>query len=212
MKLIVMGPPAAGKGTIGTIISKEYSIPLISTGDLLREEMKKGSGAGLEAKGYVDKGQYVPDEIVMKLLKQRLTQDDCAEGFILDGFPRTRVQAQALVEENVDVDIVLNFVVDHEVVIDRITGRLTCKECGAIYHVRNIPPKVEGKCDKCGGELYTRADQKEEVVKERLKVYEEKTAPLIDYYREKGLLKDIDANSPVPKEIFETVKPLLEEI
>jgi adenylate kinase len=208
MNLIFLGPPGVGKGTHADLISREFSIPKISTGDILREEVKNRTGLGLKAKSYMDKGELVPDDLVIEILKQRLKQSDCKEGFILDGFPRTINQAKSL-EGFVKIDLVINLLLSREEIINRITGRLTCKNCGEIYHRKNMPPKKPGICDKCGGELYQREDQKVEVVENRLKVYEEQTKPLIEYYREKGILKDIDAEGDV-KIVSKRVSGILE--
>jgi adenylate kinase len=208
MNLIFLGAPGVGKGTHAEIVSKEFSIPKISTGDILREEVKKQTELGMKAKGYMDRGELVPDDLVIKILEKRLKEKDCEKGFILDGFPRTLPQAKAL-ERFASIDLVLNFKASKETIIERITGRYTCRKCGAIYHVKNMPPKVEGVCDVCGGELYQREDQKREVVENRLKVYEKLTKPLIDYYRKKGVIRDIDVEGSietVSKRVLEVLK------
>jgi adenylate kinase len=208
MNLIFLGPPGVGKGTIAKHIVKEKSIPQISTGDLLRAAAKEGSDLGKKAKEFMDAGQLVPDNLVICLLKERIKLDDCSGGFILDGFPRTIPQAEALDESGVQIDKVINFKAEDSTIIERISGRRTCKDCNAIYHVKNIPPKVEGVCDKCGGELMQRDDDKIEAVKKRLEVYKEQTAPLIDYYTDKGLLVSVETEKPIP-EIVEDTKNLL---
>ena len=204
-RIIFLGPPGAGKGTIAAIVKKQLHIPQVSTGDLFREAVAKGTALGKEAKGYMDRGELVPDAVTIGLLKERMAQPDCAHGFILDGFPRTIVQADALAHAGVQIDRVVSFAVSDNVLLQRLGGRMTCRTCGAIYHVTNIPPKVTGKCDKDGGELYQRDDQKPEAVKKRLQVYEEQTAPLVAYYREKGLLVEVNGEGE-PEDILERVK------
>jgi adenylate kinase len=208
MKLIFLGAPGAGKGTIAKMTAEKYSIPQISTGDLFRENMAGETELGKKAKEFIDKGELVPDEITVGMLKERIAKEDCQKGYILDGFPRTIPQAEAF--ESIDkVDKVINFEVTEETVMKRLTTRRTCKGCGAIFNVVTIPPKVEGVCDKCGGELVQRSDETEEVIKNRLVVYHEQTAPLVDFYRKKGLIADVDANPTGPEPIFaETVKVL----
>jgi len=204
MNLIFLGPPGVGKGTIAKEIVKEKSIPQISTGDLLRAAVKEGSELGKKAKEYMDAGRLVPDDLVINLLKERISKDDCKNGFILDGFPRTIPQAEAL-EREVKIDKVLNFKALNETIIQRLSGRRTCKSCNAIYHLKNIPPKAEGKCDKCGGELFQRDDDKPEAIKKRLEVYQQQTSPLIDFYKEKGILVDIETEKPIPEIIADTI-------
>jgi adenylate kinase len=191
VKKIFLGPPGSGKGTYCSRISPILKIPHISTGDLLRENIKNETEIGLQAKEYMNQGLLVPDEIVIEILKQRIEKDDCKDGFILDGFPRTVEQARAL-KELTDIDVVVNLDVPHEIIIDRLSGRITCKDCGKIYHKKNIIPKVEGFCDDCHGELFQRDDDKEETVKKRLKTYEDSTKPLIDFYKNLGILKTIN--------------------
>lgn len=205
MNLIFLGPPGVGKGTVAKHVVKKKGIPQISTGDLLRAAVKEGSQLGKKAKEYMDSGKLVPDELVIGLLKDRISKADCKDGFILDGFPRTIPQAEALDRSDVQIDRVLNFKASDDTVIGRISGRRTCKECGAIYHVANLPPKEEGICDSCGGELFQRDDDKPDAVKKRLEVYKKQTAPLIDYYLEKAMLEDIDTERPLEK-IFEDVE------
>lgn len=196
MRMIFLGPPGVGKGTHAEEAGKHYSIPKISTGDMFREEIKKGSELGRKAEEYMHAGRLVPDELVIEILKSRISQSDCADGFILDGFPRTLDQAGAL-EGITEIDLVVNFIVSRETLMQRLGGRLTCKKCEAIYHVQNNPPKKEGVCDECGSGLYTRKDQRPEVIKTRLKTYEQETKPLIDYYRKKNLLADFNAEGEV---------------
>lgn len=204
-RLIFLGPPGAGKGTIAAIVKTQLQIPQVSTGDLFREAVEKGTTLGKQAKGYMDKGKLVPDQVTIGLLKERIAQSDCAHGFILDGFPRTLVQADALAHSGIKIDCVVSFSVSATVLLQRLGGRMTCRTCGAIYHVTNIPPRVAGKCDRDGGELYQRDDQKPEAVKKRLQVYEQQTAPLVAYYREKGLLVEVEGEGE-PGEILERVK------
>ena len=196
MNLIFLGAPGAGKGTLATQLSKEYEIPQISTGDIFRSAVKEGSELGRKVQGIMEKGELVPDALTVELVKERLTLQDVQNGYILDGFPRTIAQADALAAFQ-KIDMVINFKISDDVVIRRLSGRRVCRSCGAIYHVENMPPKVEGKCDKCGGELYTRDDDTIESIKNRLRVYKEQTEPLIAYYSGEGLLRDIDsATSP----------------
>ena len=204
MNLIFLGPPGVGKGTIAKDIVKEKGIPQISTGDLLRAAVKEGSELGIKAKEYMDAGKLVPDELVIELLKNRISQDDCKNGFILDGFPRTIIQAKAL-EGEVKIDKVLNFKALDETIIQRLSGRRTCKKCNAIYHIENIPPKKEGICDKCNGELFQRDDDKPEAIKKRLEVYQEQTEPLIEHYNKKGILVDIETEQPIPEIVKDTL-------
>jgi adenylate kinase len=211
MKLIMLGAPGAGKGTISEMIQKKYMIPQISTGDLLREAVKNRTDLGLSAKQFMDRGELVPDHLVLKLLQQRIAKADCNKGFILDGFPRNAEQAEALEELGISADKVLNFNVGEKIVLDRLAGRRTCKDCKAIFNIKTAPPKVEGVCDKCGGQLYQREDQKPEVIKERLKVYNDQTVPLVEYYRKKKLLIDINAEV-APEKIFAEVENAIENI
>ncbi len=195
MKLALFGPPGAGKGTQAVRISKRYSIPQISTGDLLRREVRDNTSLGTEAKGYMDSGKLVPDELVLRILSKRLQEEDCFDGFILDGFPRSLAQAEAL-KSIVDLDIVVNIDVNHSSLVRRITGRRMCS-CGATYHLDFSPPGEVGKCDECGGVLYQRDDDREETVLKRLEVYKSSTEPLIGHYRKKGILEDVDGNGPI---------------
>ena len=193
-KLIFLGPPGAGKGTCASRVGAKMGIPAISTGDLLRAAVKAGTALGKKAKGYMDAGELVPDQLVIDMLKERLAAPDAKNGFILDGYPRTLEQAKAL-EAITKIDLVINLDVPESIVIMRMSTRVTCKKCGEIYNPRTMPSKTRGVCDKCGGELYQRDDQKPEVVKERMQVYAAKTEPLIGYYRKKGLLKDVMTKS-----------------
>jgi adenylate kinase len=193
-----MGPPGAGKGTQAEKLVELYQIPHISTGDMFRKAQKEGTELGLKAKSYMDQGQLVPDEVTVGIVKERLAEDDCKGGFLLDGFPRTVQQADALdgilVELDLALDRVVNIEVDKAFLVDRLTGRRVCRACGATFHVTNKAPKVEGVCDKCGGELYQRNDDKVETVSNRLDVYAAQTAPLIEYYQSKGIMSSIDGS------------------
>jgi adenylate kinase len=210
MNLIFLGPPGVGKGTIAKLVCSEKGIIQISTGDLLRAAIADGSQLGIEAKGYMDAGKLVPDELVINLLKERITKPDCENGFILDGFPRTIPQADALGSSDMKIDNVVNFSAKDKTIVQRLSGRRTCKVCGAIFHIENIPPKVEGVCDKCEGELFQRDDDKPEAISKRLEVYREQTAPLIDYYKSRDLLVDVDANANFAvSEIFENTLKFL---
>jgi len=193
MNIVVLGPPGVGKGTYSEILSKKYGIPKISVGDLFRKAIKDRTELGKKIQGYVSSGELVPDEMVIELVKNRLEEDDCKNGFLLDGYPRTVPQAEAMMKFN-RIDIALNFVAPDEVIMERIGGRRTCSKCGAIYHIKNVPPTIDGVCDRCSGRLVQRSDEKPEVIKNRLEVYREKTKPVSDYLREKGLLVDIDAH------------------
>lgn len=202
MKLIILGSQGSGKGTYASRIGPKLGVPHISTGDLFREEIKNETELGKEAETYMNKGILVPDDITIKILKNRISQEDCKNGFILDGFPRTRAQAEAL-EDITKINAVINLVVPHEVLIFRLSSRVTCKKCAEIYNLRTLKPKQEGICDKCGGELYQREDETPEGIKKRLEEYANKTAPLIDYYRNKGILQDVTCDSAdVPPEII----------
>ncbi len=213
MNIVFLGPPGAGKGTQAKILIERYGIPQISTGDMLREHRAKGTELGKKAQEYMDKGQLVPDEIILGMVKERLSQADCEKGFILDGFPRTVAQAEALDKLLLDMgkklDFALALIVPDDLLVERLTGRRTCKNCGMMYHIKYKPSKVEGKCDVCGGELYQRPDDNEETVRNRLKVYHEQTAPLIEYYRNKGILREIDGSKSI-EEITQQIISILE--
>ena len=189
MKLMFLGAPGAGKGTQAEVVSERYQIPAISTGALLREAMAKGTELGKKAKGYIDGGNLAPDNVVIGIIKERLAADDCSCGFILDGFPRTVAQAIALDEMKIEIDGVISIEVADEAIIRRLGGRRLCSKCGSSYHVDYKPTAVAGICDKCNGELITRADDKPEVIKSRLDIYHEQTEPLKDFYAAKGILK-----------------------
>lgn len=213
MRLVLLGPPGAGKGTQASNIVEKYKIPHISTGDIFRENIKAGTDLGKEAKEYMDKGLLVPDEIVVSIVRDRLTHDDCQEGFLLDGFPRTVNQAvdfdARLMDMEIQLDKVINIDTNPEVLIERATGRRICKECGRTYHVKYNKPEVEGICDYDKEPLFQRDDDKEETVKKRIEVYLEQTQPLIDYYSKKSLLCDIDGNKSID-EIFDDIVDELE--
>ncbi len=208
MKLVILGPPGAGKGTQAEYIVKRYNIPHISTGDIFRENIKNNTELGKEAKSYMDKGLLVPDDLVIALVEDRLNKDDAKEGFLLDGFPRTVAQAVSLdsiLDKNDEkLTKVINISVDPEILIERAVGRRVCKTCGMTYHVKFNPPKEEGICDKDGTKLIQRDDDTEETVKTRISVYFDQTAPLIDYYRAQNLLVDIDGAKDIDK-VFEDI-------
>jgi adenylate kinase len=207
MNLIFLGAPGAGKGTLATMLSKDYGIPQISTGDLFRAAVKEGSKLGKQVKGIMEKGELVPDSLTVELVRERLSKSDATGGYILDGFPRTVAQADALAEFQ-KINAVINFSISDELVIRRLSGRRVCRSCGAIYHIENMPPKVAGICDSCGAELYIRDDDKIESIKNRLRVYKDQTEPLIAYYRNKGLLQEIDS-SKSPQDSLSQINKLL---
>lgn len=196
MKLVVFGPPSAGKGTQAQKLSQKYGIPQVSTGDLLRKAVADQTPLGKKVKSYLDQGKLVPDDLIVQMMNDRVSKPDCARGYLLDGFPRTMGQAKEL-EKMTDVDLVLNIVVDHEVLVERTVGRRSCPKDGAVYHVKFNPPRNDLVCDKCGTKLVQRDDDKEETVRKRLTVYKEQTAPLIDHYRKKGKLVDIDGTGGI---------------
>ena len=214
MKIILMGPPGAGKGTQAEKLVDLYQIPHISTGDMFRKAQKDGTELGLKAKSYMDQGQLVPDEVTVGIVKERLAEVDCKEGFLLDGFPRTVQQADALdiilAELDMALDCVVNIEVDKAFLVDRLTGRRVCRTCGATYHIANKAPKVEGVCDKCGGELYQRGDDTIETVSNRLDVYAAQTAPLIDYYKSKGIMSSIDGSKSM-EDVLADIRSALEK-
>ncbi len=213
MRLILLGPPGAGKGTQSTRLVDRYGIPQISTGDILREAVRQGTELGKSAKSYMDSGKLVPDEVVIGIIGERLREPDCTRGYILDGFPRTVAQADALQETVAKlgqrIDHVLSVEVPNDELVQRLSGRRTCKACGAMYHVTFSPPKRPGTCDKCGGELFQRDDDQETTIRARLGVYDEQTAPLIAYYREAGLLRAIPGTGGM-EEILGRITAVLE--
>ncbi len=199
MKLILLGPPGAGKGTQAEILNKKLGIPTISTGNILRAAVKNGTPIGRKAKEYMDAGKLVPDEVIIGVISERLAEADCQNGFILDGVPRTIPQAEALEKAGIQFDAVVSIEISDDEIVERMGGRRVCTACGAPYHVKNMPPKVEGVCDACGGKLEARADDKPEVVRDRLNVYHKETAPLKDFYAARNLLKTVD-NQPTVAE------------
>lgn len=212
MNLVLMGLPGAGKGTQAEKIVEKYGIPHISTGDMFRAAMKEGTELGLKAKSFMDQGALVPDEVTIGIVRERLSKDDCQKGFLLDGFPRTVPQAEAL--ENIltdlgkKIDYVLNIDVDQDILMERLTGRRICKNCGSTYHLVFNPPAQEGVCNRCGGELYQRADDNAETVNNRLQVNIEQAKPLLDFYETKGYLRNIDGQQDINK-VFVDIDSLL---
>ncbi|MCH5257909.1 MAG: adenylate kinase [Lachnospiraceae bacterium] len=212
MKIIMLGAPGAGKGTQAQMIADKFGVPHISTGDIFRENVKNGTELGIEAKKYMDQGALVPDELTVKILLDRVAKDDCKNGYVLDGFPRTIPQAEvldnALNELGEKIDYAINVDVPDENIIRRMSGRRACLACGATYHIEHIPPKTEGICDRCGKELVLRDDDKEETVKNRLDVYHKQTQPLIDFYTKKGVLKTVDGTQDM-KDVFAAITAIL---
>lgn len=212
MKIIMLGAPGAGKGTQAKMIADQYGLPHISTGDIFRANIKNGTELGMEAKKYMDQGLLVPDELTVKILLDRVAQEDCQNGYVLDGFPRTIPQAQvldkALNELGDQIDYAINVDVPDENIINRMSGRRACVACGATYHIVHVPTKVEGICDRCGKELILRDDDKPETVKNRLNVYHEQTQPLLDFYDKKGVLKSVDGTVDM-KGVFASITAVL---
>lgn len=213
MKIVMLGAPGAGKGTQAKMIADKYSIPHISTGDIFRANIKNGTKLGMEAKQYMDQGLLVPDELTVKILLDRVSQADCKNGYVLDGFPRTIPQAevldQALTELGDKIDYAINVDVPDENIINRMSGRRACVACGATYHIVHVPTKEEGICDRCGKELILRDDDKPETVKNRLNVYHDQTQPLIDFYTAKGVLKSVDGTADM-NDVFASIVTILE--
>ena len=213
MKIIMLGAPGAGKGTQAKMIAEKYKIPHISTGDIFRANIKNNTELGLEAKKYMDQGLLVPDELTVKILLDRVAKEDCAGGYVLDGFPRTIPQAQvledALAGQGEKIDYAVNVDVPDENIVRRMSGRRACLKCGATYHVEHIPPKAEGICDTCGSELVLRDDDRAETVQNRLKVYHDQTQPLIDYYNRKDILKVVDGTVDM-QDVFRAIINILE--
>lgn len=201
MRIVLVGPPGAGKGTQAQFIASHLSIPKISTGDIFRANVSQGTELGREAKAYMDRGDLVPDSVTIAMVRDRLAEGDTRDGFLLDGFPRTLTQAKVfdemLDELGTKLDVVLELVVDDDEVVRRLSGRRTCRVCGRVWHADFDPPTREGICDQCGGELFQRDDDREETIRHRLEVYVEQTAPLIDFYADKGTLVGLDAMGPV---------------
>ena len=212
MKIIMLGAPGAGKGTQAKMIADKYGVPHISTGDIFRANIKNGTELGMEAKKYMDQGLLVPDELTVRILLDRVAQDDCKNGYVLDGFPRTIPQAEVLDSELTKlgdhIDYAINVDVPDENIVKRMSGRRACLTCGATYHIEHVPPKKEGICDVCGSELVLRDDDKPETVKNRLNVYHEQTQPLIDFYTEQGVLKTVDGTVPM-EEVFAAITAIL---
>ena len=212
MKIIMLGAPGAGKGTQAKMIADKYGVPNMSTGDIFRANIKNGTELGMEAKKYMDQGLLVPDELTVRILLDRVAQDDCKNGYVLDGFPRTIPQAEVLDSELTKlgdhIDYAINVDVPDENIVKRMSGRRACLTCGATYHIEHVPPKKEGICDVCGSELVLRDDDKPETVKNRLNVYHEQTQPLIDFYTEKGVLKTVDGTVPM-EEVFAAITAIL---
>jgi adenylate kinase len=201
VRVVLVGPPGAGKGTQAQFIASHLAIPKVSTGDIFRYNVSAGTGLGRQAKAFMDRGDLVPDEVTVAMVASRLQEDDALSGFLLDGFPRNLPQAETLKKMLADwglrLELVLELVVDHDEVIRRLSGRRTCRKCGRVWHVAFDPPSVTGKCDECGGELFQRDDDREETIRHRLEVYEQQTQPLISYYADEGILLGIDATGPV---------------
>lgn len=212
MNIILLGPPGAGKGTQAAGIVEKYKVPHISTGDIFRENIKQGTDLGKKAQEYMNKGELVPDDLVIEIATSRLAEDDCKNGFLLDGFPRTVYQAEKLDEflkaKGGKIDHVLDIAVGKEELMKRLIGRRVCRSCGATYHIVNMPPAKEGVCDKCGGELYQRSDDKEETVANRIDVYEAQTKPLVNYYEKAGVLAHIDGTIGL-KNVFDDIVKVL---
>ena len=206
MKLILLGAPGAGKGTQAEILCKELNIPTISTGNILRAAIKNGTPTGLKAKAFMDEGKLVPDEVIIGIINERLAEEDCSNGYILDGVPRTIAQAEAMEKAGIVFDHVISIEIADETIVNRMSNRRVCEDCGASYHLVAVPPKVEGVCDKCGGKLIQRKDDAPETVKARLDVYHQETEPLKGFYAERGLLRSVDDRPTVA----ETSKGILE--
>ena len=212
MNIIMLGAPGAGKGTQAAVLCEHFGIPTISTGNMIREALKNGTEMGLKAKSYMDDGKLVPDEVVIGIVKERLSEDDCKKGFILDGFPRTIPQAEALDKMGITIDRVVEIDVPDEEIIQRMSGRRVCEKCGASYHIVNKKPKVEGVCDLCAGTLVQRKDDHPDTVKERLNVYHEKTEPLKDYYLKQNKVFSVDGCgdiSEISKQILSALEALI---
>ena len=204
MKLILLGAPGAGKGTQADILCKELDIPTISTGNILRAAIKNGTPTGMKAKAYMDEGKLVPDDVIIGIITERVAEEDCANGYILDGVPRTIAQAEALEKAGIVFDDVVSIEISDEVIMERMSGRRVCEHCGASYHLVAVPPKQEGICDKCGGKLIQRHDDEPETVKHRLEVYHQETEPLKEFYAKRGLLKSVE-NQPTVAETSEAI-------
>ena len=212
--IILLGPPGVGKGTQAKMLSEKFMIPQISTGDILRKAVKEGTNLGIEAKGFMDRGELVPDRVVIGIIDERIEGRDCKNGFILDGFPRTVLQAEELdrilKNKGYPLNVVLSIDASEEEIVKRLGGRRSCKECGEVFHIDFNPSKKAGVCDKCGAELYQRKDDNEKTVRERLKVYNKQTSPLISYYKDKGKLKSVSGEGDI-KEIFSSLCEMVEK-
>ncbi|MDR2570705.1 MAG: adenylate kinase [Oscillospiraceae bacterium] len=208
MKLILLGPPGAGKGTQAEVLVEKLNVPQISTGDILRAAVKNGTPVGLKAKAYMDAGDLVPDDVIIGVVKERLTADDCVNGYIFDGMPRTIAQAEALDEQAVVIDTVLSIEVPDDVIITRLSGRRTCPDCGVIYHIITKKPTKEGICDACGAALIIRKDDEADTIKNRLQTYHKETAPLIDYYKAQGKLKEVGGDFGIAEQTAAVFKVL----
>lgn len=209
MNVVLLGSPGVGKGTLAKMLSEHFTIPHISSGDIIREEIRLKTKAGIESEPFVNKGLLVPDNIVIDLIRDRLKEDDCKNGLVFDGFPRTIPQAEYLNEAGIKIKKAIYFTASEKTIIERLSGRRICSKCRSIYHIKNIPSKKEGICDKCGSNLYQREDDKPEAIKKRLKIYENYIKPLIDYYKKKGLIVDINTEKPIP-EIFKDTLAAIE--
>lgn len=206
MNIILLGAPGAGKGTQAAVLAEHYNIPTISTGNIIREALKNGTEMGKKAKSYMDAGQLVPDEVVIGIVKERLAEDDCKNGFILDGFPRTIPQAEALDEMGVNIEYVVDIEVSDERIINRLSGRRVCQDCGRPYHLVNLKPKTEGICDACGGTLVQRKDDHIDTIKNRLEIYHKETEPLVDYYKNQGKLSVVHGSDSVEDTMADMMK------
>ena len=208
MRLVLLGPPGAGKGTQAKLLQEHFGIPQISTGDILRQAVKDGTPLGKQANEFMDRGELVPDSVINDIVDERLAADDCRNGFLLDGFPRTVAQAEALENmlerRNVVLDAAVSLAVPRKVLVKRLSGRRTCRKCGAMYHVTFNPPATDGACDRCGGELYQREDDREETIEARMEVYDRQSAPLLEYFRTQGLLREVDGAKGTDR-VFEQI-------
>jgi adenylate kinase len=206
MNIILLGAPGAGKGTQAAVLAEHYNIPTISTGNIIREALKNGTEMGMKAKSFMDAGQLVPDEVVIGIVKERLAEDDCKNGFILDGFPRTIPQAEALDKMGVNIEYVVDIEVSDERIINRLSGRRVCEECGRPYHLVNLKPKQEGVCDACGGTLVQRKDDHIDTIKNRLEIYHKETEPLVEYYKNQGKLQTVHGSDKVEDTMADMMK------
>ena len=206
MNIILLGAPGAGKGTQAAVLAEHYNIPTISTGNIIREALKNGTEIGMKAKSFMDAGQLVPDEVVIGIVKERLAEDDCKNGFILDGFPRTIPQAEALDKMGVNIEYVVDIEVSDERIINRLSGRRVCEECGRPYHLVNLKPKQEGVCDACGGTLVQRKDDHIDTIKNRLEIYHKETEPLVEYYKNQGKLQTVHGSDKVEDTMADMMK------